>query len=794
MQYTYEDILQVQRGEKDDTVLPRENAVFPETPRVAPRYVFSDGKWVNPNPRRADRAKLLLAGDLLCPAELMRAKRLNGDAEDYRFDTCFKFLRRVLSKADLAMGNLEAVIHPQAPYASEEALTQGMPNRNAPPQFAESLRAAGFDLVTTANNHMADTGMRGTHSTITHLDRYGLMHTGTFVDSETPRYVLADVNGILVGVLSYTLVSSFVMSSMLDNEQSWMLNHYDAKTAKKDIAALRKAGAEYIIVCPHWGGADEEGVTAEQKRTAQELANFGADFIAGSHPHTVQAYDVLKGKGGKRVPVIYSMGRLLAVDDGEETRTGVLIELDLRRTDKGVRAREHYLACYTFHSYKKCTYTVVPLANRVFTPARMDARMQDLRRRTAAALGTGIRPSHTFDLKSEELDALPDYTADEAIRSGFYLMPKTTEAQAQILERMRTSEAFREEYRSFLRTDPASKRAIREAVRVSRQYLKDETVTAKANWELISDLIYSKQVLGFEYWEYFVYELRDLSVAERLEFAPQSLNINYYRKVNRSKKSKAILRDKYKSYLHLKKFYKRDIIEVKSERDWSSFALFCRKHPKFLVKPLSSSLGKGVQIIDTEAGERPLEDVFRELTDTYLKQDKTDFLCEELIIVDPTFAAIHPSSVNSLRLFTYNDGVEPKVVLAWMKTGKSGIVVDNGVQGGVLAAIDHKTGTVISDARNQANETFETHPDSGFVFKGFEIPRWNEAVETAKQLALAFPDMGIIGWDLALSADKGWQAIEGNSQGLFSVWQVAARKGLRREFLQSIEWERHKDK
>ena len=129
-----------------------------------------------------------------------------------------------------------------------------------------------------------------------------------------------------------------------------------------------------------------------------------------------------------------------------------------------------------------------------------------------------------------------------------------------------------------------------------------------------------------------------------------------------------------------------------------------------------------------------------------------------------------------------------------MKTGKGGIVVDNGVQGGVLAAIDHKTGTVISDARNQANETFETHPDSGFVFKGFEIPRWNEAVETAKQLALAFPDMGIIGWDLALSADKGWQAIEGNSQGLFSVWQVAARKGLRREFLQSIEWERHKDK
>jgi hypothetical protein len=70
-------------------------------------------------------------------------------------------------------------------------------------------------------------------------------------------------------------------------------------------------------------------------------------------------------------------------------------------------------------------------------------------------------------------------------------------------------------------------------------------------------------------------------------------------------------------------------------------------------------------------------------------------------------------------------------------------------------------------------------------YKGYQIPKWNEAINTAKALANILPNHKYIGWDLALT-DNGWIMIEGN-WGTFDYVQMATQKGYRAEFTRLME-------
>lgn len=78
---------------------------------------------------------------------------------------------------------------------------------NFPDEFASAVKDAGFDLVTTANNHLLDRGSDGALRTLDVLDNIGLDHTGSYRSIEeknNSRVKLVTVEGIKFAVLSYT--------------------------------------------------------------------------------------------------------------------------------------------------------------------------------------------------------------------------------------------------------------------------------------------------------------------------------------------------------------------------------------------------------------------------------------------------------------------------------------------------------------------------------------------------------------------------------------------------------------
>ena len=797
MKYSYENIVSVHRADWNYEEKPRD-AVIPSAARMKPRFVLKNGVWTNDAPIKSNRARLILAGDMMCQEKLIEAKKLTGEREDYNFDSSFRYVRQILEGSDLAIANLESVIHPEAPYANEQLYIGRYYNRNGPPQYLEALRYAGFDLLTASNNHMVDTGMRGLYRTNEYLDQYGFIHTGSFTDSEEQRFALVDVNGIRVGVLSYTMCFNFKVEELLTEERRWMLNYYTRNRARSEIASLREAGADFIICYIHWGTEMVNTVNDTQKRVAQELADLGVDYIAGSHPHVIQPYDVIKAADGRSVPVIYSLGNLISHFVKIEPKTSIMLELDLtKREDGKISCKDSYLTCYTFGEYDGERYVTVPLLNRVFRSEETKTRMRERKKHVAEVLGTKIAASHNYDLqiKQEEDDS---FSLVEALMGGDYLLPDSTQMQAQLLDAYRVSEAFKAEYCDYMLRHYRSGQTVRTAISVAKKATGTENISVEKNWKLLSDMIYAKRVLGFSHWEYFAYGLPGKTPAEMMEFVPESVIMRYYRRLNINRDEIKILNDKYLGYEHFKKYYKRDIVKISEAGDERKFARFCAKHKQFITKPLDASCGKGILFVDTQKYEKSSglfrsPALFRELMDTYVVGGKTAFLCEELIHAHPDFAAIHPESVNSLRVFTYYDGVEPRVILAWLKSGRGSAVVDNGSAGGLLAAIDCKTGVVTTPARNEGNETFEKHPDTGFPFVGFRIEGWGEAVRTVKEAAQLLKGVRVVGWDIALSADKGWQIVEGNAYGMFNLLQVATQQGMRRWFLKEIEWQRYRN-
>lgn len=361
--------------DRDDVAL---NEPIPE-----PRYTLgADGVYHSSESTNDNEAVIMLTGDLMCQSrQQLAAKTETG----YDFRGEFEYLRDLFSKADLLVGNLEATVSPTAPYMSEQSYVDGSPHLNCPITFLEAIRGAGYDLVMMSNNHNCDLGVRGIYDTLDRVERLGFMHTGLFRSPAEPRYVIAEVEGIKIGFVGYTHYFNHKEEHLTKEGRAALISPYSGQLVERDIRAAREAGAEFIMVYIHWGVEYEndpgriehipvtERTTGrkfslrvpmdQQYRMAQEIADAGADYILGSHPHALQPYDVITSWDGRSVPVIYSLGNFVSHQKRDISNDTVILRIVLEKDANGtVRiTKEGYVPAHMHVSYKGRHYTVLPL-------------------------------------------------------------------------------------------------------------------------------------------------------------------------------------------------------------------------------------------------------------------------------------------------------------------------------------------------------------------------------------------------------------------------------------------------
>ena len=306
-------------------------------------------------------ASMMFVGDLMCLSMQQRGALSQANSGlEYDFRPSFEYVRYILNKADCAVGNLETVLSPSSPYSTQlYQFENGMPNLNAPPLYLMGVKYAGFDALVMANNHCLDAGVLGIEETLTAVENYGFKHTGLFRSESEKRFVMLNVKGIKVALLSYSEFFNYRESLVAD--RPYMINKYSEEKVRRDVASAKAAGAELVVAYNHWGAENTHEPTWAVRQHAQQMANAGVDVILGSHSHTVQPSVWLTASDGRKVLCVYSMGNFISSMDGQMANDTFITEIRIKRENGRVKvAEEYYYPVKVFTSLEGKWFVGVP--------------------------------------------------------------------------------------------------------------------------------------------------------------------------------------------------------------------------------------------------------------------------------------------------------------------------------------------------------------------------------------------------------------------------------------------------
>ena len=300
------------------------------------------------------------------------------------------------------------------------------------------------------------------------------------------------------------------------------------------------------------------------------------------------------------------------------------------------------------------------------------------------------------------------------------------------------------------------------------------SVSSERREEIVKNMKHAMVRYHWNFEEYFLFDYEGHTHEERLMFVPEYDKNVFCDQVNNSRQAD-VFYNKWETYKVFKDFFKRDAILVRglSEAESDNVSAFVENHHSFIMKPLTTACGRGIQVVKAKSKEDAKTQLVR-----VLKTHDTAYIVEELICQVQEMAQFHPQSVNTVRIPTFNIKGEIKIVRPFMRTGCGNSVVDNAGSGGVFAILDSETGTVYA-AADEYNNSYTYHPDSKKQIVGFTVPFWNDAIETAKNLSRVIPDVKYVGWDLALT-NNGWVLVEGNDKGQF-IFQYPLHEGFSAE-------------
>ena len=202
-----------------------------------------------------------------------------------------------LSAADVTLGNLEGVLMDGGEPGKTCSNPQASYLFRSPTRYAQHYRAAGFDVLSLANNHARDFGEEGRTSSMNAIAAAGMYHSGRVDD-----FASFEVRGLRVAVLAYAVTKNSIM--LLDYELAF------------DTIAAYAQTHDVVLVTFH-GGAEGADVThvpfAEEEYYgeprgdivwfARGAVDAGADLVIGHGPHVVRGMERYKDR-----LIAYSLG------------------------------------------------------------------------------------------------------------------------------------------------------------------------------------------------------------------------------------------------------------------------------------------------------------------------------------------------------------------------------------------------------------------------------------------------------------------------------------------------------
>ena len=258
-------------------------------------------------------------GDILLH-DLVIKSGYDKETGTYNFDNIYTWFSKYVSEVDYAAANLEVTLCGE----DNGYRYSGYPSFNSPDEIVDAAKAAGFDLLLTANNHAYDTSYAGFKRTQEVIQKREVDHIGTRLYKDAKNYIVREINGIKVGMTCYTYLSGYnnarnymLNGISLNSDATARLNGFHYKDLNNfymklagELQQMSADGAEATVVFIHWGTEYKLVPNESQKKIAQQLCDMGVDVIVGNHPHVAQPVELLTSStsDNSKTLCIYSTG------------------------------------------------------------------------------------------------------------------------------------------------------------------------------------------------------------------------------------------------------------------------------------------------------------------------------------------------------------------------------------------------------------------------------------------------------------------------------------------------------
>lgn len=241
-----------------------------------------------------ESVKLSAVGDILLSGTVAELIKNEGAKEP------FFFIINELIKNDILFGNLECPLS-----------NRGNPLQNkcclySPSETVKSLKSAGFNVVSLANNHIFDYGYESFEDTISLLKENNISWFGAGKNLEEARTpAIVSINNISIGFLGYSWDFIGSINATGNKVGTAPLSE---KLILDDVKKLKEK-VDVVIVSLHWSYEREKYPLPSQRKLAHKIIDTGASLILGHHPHVLQGIEEYNGG-----VIVYSLGNFIFPD------------------------------------------------------------------------------------------------------------------------------------------------------------------------------------------------------------------------------------------------------------------------------------------------------------------------------------------------------------------------------------------------------------------------------------------------------------------------------------------------
>lgn len=239
------------------------------------------------------QVKFCAVGDILLDRAVRRI--INENDIFYPFDE----VKEIISANDIAFYNNE---FPVCDSIDGYAINKKYSFR-AEPYFIESIKDAGFNIASVANNHTIDYSKKGLIRTIEILNESGIYTIGGGKNqTEAFAPLMIEKNG---ETFAFFANLEFLLEGTSFNQNRPYPAYAQIERLCGQIEKYNSI-VDFVVVSFHWGRESVTTPTSKQVEFAHKVVDAGADLVIGHHPHVLQGIETYRDK-----IILYSLGNFV---------------------------------------------------------------------------------------------------------------------------------------------------------------------------------------------------------------------------------------------------------------------------------------------------------------------------------------------------------------------------------------------------------------------------------------------------------------------------------------------------